>query len=94
MQSTTKKDLAIRISRSTYVEPTTIIEIINCLEDEIKSDIQYGKMVTLRKFGTFLPTLQKAKMGRNINTGEPIFIEGKMVPKFKPSKLFIDQLSE
>jgi len=42
--------------------------------------------VTLVGFGTFTKTRQKARKGRNPQTGEPIKIKARNSVKFKPGK--------
>ena len=42
--------------------------------------------VTLVGFGTFQKTRQKARKGRNPQTGEPIKIKARNAVKFKPGK--------
>ena len=42
--------------------------------------------VTLVGFGTFVKTRQKARKGRNPQTGEPIKIKARNVVKFKAGK--------
>jgi DNA-binding protein HU-beta len=48
--------------------------------------------VTLVGFGTFMKTRQKARKGRNPQTGEPIKIKARNVVKFKAGKKLKDSV--
>lgn len=51
-----------------------------------------GESVTLPGFGTFKPVERKPRWGRNPTTGEAIFTEAKVVPKFTAGKAFKDSV--
>ncbi|MGM0788281.1 MAG: HU family DNA-binding protein, partial [Thermodesulfobacteriota bacterium] len=52
-----------------------------------------GDSVTLVGFGTFKPVKREARTGRNPQTGAPIRISARKVPKFTPGKGLKDALS-
>jgi DNA-binding protein HU-beta len=56
--------------------------LIEIISDEIKD----GGSVTLTGFGTFAVVDRQVRIGRNPQTGEPIDIPAKRVPKFKAGK--------
>jgi DNA-binding protein HU-beta len=56
----------------------------------IKKSLKKGESVTLVGFGTFSVTKRAARKGRNPQTGEPIKIAAKKVPKFTAGKALKD----
>ncbi len=45
-----------------------------------------GDRIEIRGFGSFSLHYRPPRMGRNPKTGEPVPLEGKYVPHFKPGK--------
>ena len=91
MESTTKKDLATRITDrlgEDYPRLTRqqVLDVIQVLFAEMSDSLASGKSVTLRKFGTFRLAETKAKVGRNPkNPKQTVPIPARAVVKFKPS---------
>ena len=56
----------------------------------ITKALKKKQAVTLVGFGTFKVDKRKARKGRNPQTGEPIKIKAKKVPKFVPGKALKD----
>lgn len=56
----------------------------------IQGAVASGDKVTYVGFGTFESRERSARTGRNPQTGEPLAIEAKTVPAFKPGKGFKD----
>ncbi len=54
--------------------------------DSITGALKRGEQVSLVGFGTFSVTNRKARIARNIRTGEKINVAAKKVPKFSPGK--------
>ena len=59
---------------------------VDCVFGSIKKALKKKDPVTLVGFGTFKVEKRKARKGRNPQTGEPIKIKAKRVPKFVPGK--------
>ena len=59
---------------------------LNSLLTHITNALKAGDSVTLTGFGTFKVVQRNARKGRNPQTGEPIQIKAKRVPKFTPGK--------
>jgi len=59
---------------------------VDCMFSNIIAALSNNEPVRLIGFGTFKVNLQKAREGRNPQTGEIIKIQEKMVPKFVPGK--------
>ncbi|PZU08179.1 integration host factor subunit beta [Sphingomonas sp.] len=60
--------------------------IVTCIFDAITSRLAAGGRVELRGFGTFTTRARDARTGRNPRTGEPVAVDAKRVPYFKPGK--------
>jgi len=56
----------------------------------IKKALKRGEKVTLVGFGTFSVAKRSARTGRNPQTGKPIKIAAKKVPKFTAGKALKD----
>ena len=54
--------------------------------DSIIDQLQGGGRVELRGFGAFSTRARDARRGRNPRTGEPVDVDAKRVPYFKPGK--------
>ena len=60
--------------------------IVTCVFDAITGRLASGGRVELRGFGTFTTRSRDARTGRNPRTGEPVDVDAKRVPYFKPGK--------
>ena len=60
--------------------------IVNTVLDTISKALAEGDRVELRGFGAFSVKERGARQGRNPRTGEPVPVEAKRVPYFKPGK--------
>ena len=60
--------------------------IVNTVLDTISSALAEGDRVELRGFGAFSVKERGARQGRNPRTGEPVPVDAKKVPYFKPGK--------
>jgi integration host factor subunit beta len=60
--------------------------IVNTVLDTISSALANGDRVELRGFGAFSVKERGARQGRNPRTGEPVPVDAKRVPYFKPGK--------
>lgn len=61
---------------------------------EIRKAVQNGDEVTLRGFGSFKPKACKARVARNIGTGESVRIAAHIKPYFKPAKEFVNETAK
>ena len=60
--------------------------IVNTVLDTISGALANGDRVELRGFGAFSVKERGARQGRNPRTGEPVPVDAKRVPYFKPGK--------
>ena len=59
---------------------------VDAVLEAIKKSLKKGESVTLVGFGTFKVAKRSARNGRNPQTGKPIKIAAKKVPKFTAGK--------
>ena len=60
--------------------------IVACFFDTITERLTENGRVELRGFGTFSTRARDGRTGRNPRTGEPVTVDAKRVPYFKPGK--------
>ena len=65
---------------------------VDAFLDAIKKSLKKGNKVTLIGFGTFSVLKRSARTGRNPQTGKPLKIAAKKVPKFKAGKALKDSV--
>lgn len=53
-----------------------------------------GERIEIRGFGSFSLHFRPPRVGRNPKTGEPVNLEGKYVPHFKPGKELRDRVND
>lgn len=86
------RDLLEKVVEKTGVTKSVAIDVLNTITQSIVNSVKEGNRVLLSGLGSFSQQTRAAKKGRNPKTGEPIDIPEKIVPKFKPSKVFKEAL--
>jgi DNA-binding protein HU-beta len=81
-----KGDLVEKIAKDAALTKRQAEEAFRSLIGGIASSLKKGQRVTLVGFGTFSVSKRKARKGRNPQTGAPIKIAARKVPKFTPGK--------
>jgi len=61
--------------------------------DSITDQLAQGGRVELRGFGAFSTRQRDARVGRNPRTGDPVSVNAKRVPYFKPGKEMRERLN-
>jgi DNA-binding protein HU-beta len=84
-----KQDLVTEVAKATCSKAEAEKALAAVLT-AIKKSLKKGESVTLVGFGTFSVTKRAARKGRNPQTGEPIKIAAKKVPKFTAGKALKD----
>ncbi len=84
-----KKDLVEEVSKVVCTKKEADAAV-NAVIDSIKKSLKKGDKVSIAGFGTFSVSKRAARTGRNPQTGEPLKIKAKKVPKFTPGKEFKD----
>jgi DNA-binding protein HU-beta len=77
-----KGDLVAKIAKDAEVSKSQAESVFNSLIGGITSSLKKGQKVTIVGFGTFSVAKRKARTGRNPQTGVPIKIAARKVPKF------------
>jgi len=70
-----------------------IERVVASFYDSIIDQLQQGGRVELRGFGAFSTRGRDARRGRNPRTGEPVDVDAKRVPYFKPGKEMRERLN-
>ncbi len=81
-----KGDLVGKIAKDAGLTKRQAEKAFDSLVGGIASALKKGQKVTFVGFGTFSISRRKARKGRNPQTGEPIKIAARKVPKFPPGK--------
>jgi DNA-binding protein HU-beta len=77
-----KGDLVGKIVKDTGVTKGKAEAVFNSIVGGITGALKKGHKVTIVGFGTFSVAKRKARTGRNPQTGAPIKIQARKVPKF------------
>lgn len=68
------------------LSPKDVERMVAIFFDSITEQLAKGGRVELRGFGTFSTRARDARQGRNPRTGDPVDVDAKRVPYFKPGK--------
>ena len=82
----TKADLVAQIAKSADISKAAAGKAVNAITENIKASLSKGNDVTLVGFGSFTTVKRAARTGRHPQTGKPLKIAAKVVPKFRPGK--------
>ena len=67
--------------------------VVAAIFDSITEQLSDGGRVELRGFGAFSSRKRDARTGRNPRTGDPVEVDAKRVPYFKPGKEMRERLN-
>jgi DNA-binding protein HU-beta len=84
----TKAEIAKEIAKSTGIDYTSVINVIEQFMSVVKDSLAHGENVYLRGFGSFVTKERAEKVGRNITANTSVVIPAHKVPSFKPSDEF------
>lgn len=79
-----KGDLIEKIAADAKLTKTQASAAFDSVVGSVTGALKKGQKVTIVGFGTFSVSKRKARTGRNPQTGAPIKIAAKKVPKFTP----------
>ena len=68
--------------------------VVDAFLNAIKRAVSDGRNIEIRGFGTFKSRQRRKRMARNPRTGEPVKVPSRVVPVFKPSRLFKDEVGD
>ena len=78
----TKAEVVKEVSKSTGIEATTVMAVVEGFMDAVKSSLAKENNVYLRGFGTFEVKTRKAKTGRNITKNTTVIFPEHKVHTF------------
>jgi len=81
-----KAELISRIARDARISKVQASRAIRTITQEITGTLKKGQRLTLVGFGTFATSRRKARTGRNPQTGKPLKIAARRVPRFVPGR--------
>jgi len=81
-----KAELIARIAKDADLTKTDALRAVDALIDQVTRSLKKGERVTFVGFGTFGVSRRRARTGRNPQTGAPIKIPARRVPKFAAGK--------
>jgi DNA-binding protein HU-beta len=81
-----KAEIIARVAKDTGLTKADSLRAVDAFLGNIAKSLKKAERVTLVGFGTFLVGRRKARTGRNPQTGAPIRIAARRVPKFAPGK--------
>jgi DNA-binding protein HU-beta len=87
-----KAEMIERIARDTGLTKADSLRAVDAFLDNVAKSLRKGEKVTMVGFGTFLVGRRQARRGRNPQTGAPIKIAARRVPKFTPGKELKEQI--
>ncbi|ODC03776.1 integration host factor subunit beta [Terasakiispira papahanaumokuakeensis] len=66
---------------------------VKLILEQITDTLSEKGRVEIRGFGSFSLHYREARQGRNPKTGDPVSLDGKFVPHFKPGKELREQVN-
>ncbi|OHV12199.1 integration host factor subunit beta [Kushneria phosphatilytica] len=90
----TKSELIEQITMSQSSHSLKEVEAaVKLILDDITDALASGGRVEIRGFGSFSLHYRAPRVGRNPKTGDPVTLDGKHVPHFKPGKELREQVN-
>lgn len=90
----TKADLVRMISAETGIIRKDVALAVDAFLDSVKDSMKDGKHIEIRGFGTFKLKERKARIGRNPKTDEKVKVPARIVPTFKFSRAFKEEVND
>ena len=90
----TKSELIEQIAnRHPHLALRDVENAVRQILDDITDTLAEGGRVEIRGFGSFSLHYREPRVGHNPKTGDPVPLEGKYVPHFKPGKELREQVN-
>ncbi|MCF7858546.1 MAG: integration host factor subunit beta [Candidatus Cloacimonetes bacterium] len=90
----TKSDLVRVISAETGIIRKDVALAVDAFLDSVKDSLKEGKHIEIRGFGTYKLKQRKSRIGRNPKTDEKVKVPARIVPTFKFSRAFKDEVND
>lgn len=88
-----KQELVAQMAEISGLTKVDCNKAVDAFIESVMKAVKAKKKVRLVGFGTFFALLRKATEGFNPRTRAKIKIPASMRPKFKPGKLFVDNVN-
>lgn len=90
----TKADIVDRIAKGTGLTKVETKAVVEGFMATVQEAMEEGKRIELRGFGVFEVDHRAPRTGRNPQTNEPVHIEDRFEPVFRPSNQFRDAVDD
>lgn len=90
----TKADIVDRIAEGTGLTKVETKAVVEGFMSTVKDAMEEGRRIELRGFGVFEVEHRAPRTGRNPQTNEPVPIEDRFEPVFRPSDKFKEGVDE
>ena len=93
MATTTKKDLALRVSQDTACKKNLASKMVDTVFEAMRESLINGDRIEIRGFGVFQVKETRPKpAARNPRTGQIIYVPARRKTHFRPGKLLKEEL--
>ncbi len=86
------RELIKAVAENSRVDEEKALQLLIVFENIVSKTLADGGEVTLFSIGKFHCKKQRARIGRDAQSGEPIAISSRAVPTFTPSQRFKDAI--
>ena len=90
----TKADIVDRIAEGTGLTKIETKAVVEGFMTTVKQAMEEGRRIELRGFGVFEVEHRAPRTGRNPQTNEPVQIDARYEPVFRPSDKFQEAVDE
>lgn len=90
----TKAEIVAEISKTTGIEKTAVLEVVEQFMKVVKDSLANGENVYLRGFGSFILKRRAEKTARNISKNTSLVIPAHNIPFFKPADCFKEEVAK
>ncbi len=90
----TKADIVDRIAEGTGLTKVETKAVVEGFMTTVQQAMEEGERIELRGFGVFEVEHRAPRTGRNPQTNEPVHIEDRYEPVFRPSRQFREDVDE
>jgi DNA-binding protein HU-beta len=88
----TKTELIAKIASDANLTKEAAAKAFDSFIQNITDGLKKGEDISIPGFGKFSVVERKARMGRNIKTGQPIEIAARRTPRFSPGSQLKEEL--
>jgi DNA-binding protein HU-beta len=90
----TKAEVIAEISEKTGIDKVIVSESVETFFKVLKNNMGKGENIYFRGFGSFILKKRAKKIARNISKNTALVIDEHFIPKFKPSKIFVEKIKK